>query len=160
MKISHKLHVRVDGTQFLLLWWFTAKNEGGNHKWAWVYYIQSFLLFSVGVQGKSFYKSPMVSYLFNAICNMHIWANTEFWFQNIESSCNKTIIFLPPIIKVRFMPFGILALIDIVVISKEALYQNSNLNWRLDTKQIKLKLYKRFINFKVPKPVKISYFIA
>ena len=34
MKISHKLHVRVDGTQFLLLWWFTAKNESGNHKWA------------------------------------------------------------------------------------------------------------------------------
>ena len=41
MKISHKLHVRVDGTQFLLLWWFTAKNKGGNHKWAWVYMICS-----------------------------------------------------------------------------------------------------------------------
>ena len=37
MKISHKLCVRMDGTQFLWLWWFTAKNEGGNHKWAWVY---------------------------------------------------------------------------------------------------------------------------
>ena len=40
MKISHKLCVRMDaleGTQFSLLWWFTAKNKGGNHKWAWVY---------------------------------------------------------------------------------------------------------------------------
>ena len=37
MKISHKLCVRMDGTQFLSLWWFTAKNEGGNHKRAWVY---------------------------------------------------------------------------------------------------------------------------
>ena len=37
MKISHKLCVRMDGTQFLLLWWFTAKNECGNHKRAWVY---------------------------------------------------------------------------------------------------------------------------
>ena len=37
MKISHKLCVRMDGTQFLLLWWFTAKNEGGNHIIAWVY---------------------------------------------------------------------------------------------------------------------------
>ena len=37
MKISHKLCVRIDGTQFLLLWWFTAENERGNHKWAWVY---------------------------------------------------------------------------------------------------------------------------
>ena len=37
MKISHKLCVRMDETQFLLLWWFTAKNERGNHKWAWVY---------------------------------------------------------------------------------------------------------------------------
>ena len=27
MKISHKLCVRMDGTQFLLLWWLTAKNE-------------------------------------------------------------------------------------------------------------------------------------
>ena len=27
MKISHKLCVRMDGTQFLLLWWYTAKNE-------------------------------------------------------------------------------------------------------------------------------------
>ena len=27
MKISHKLCVRIDGTQFLLSWWFTAKNE-------------------------------------------------------------------------------------------------------------------------------------
>ena len=39
MKISHKLCVRMDGTQFLLLWWFTAKNEGGNHIIAWVYLI-------------------------------------------------------------------------------------------------------------------------
>ena len=39
MKISHKLCVRMDGTQFLLLWWFTARNESGNHKWAWVYVI-------------------------------------------------------------------------------------------------------------------------
>ena len=37
MKISHKLCVRMDGTQFLLLWWLTAKNEGGNHIIAWVY---------------------------------------------------------------------------------------------------------------------------
>ena len=37
MKISHKLCVRIDGTQFLLLLWFTAKNEGGNDKIAWVY---------------------------------------------------------------------------------------------------------------------------
>ena len=36
MKISHKLCVRMDGTQFLILWWFTAKNEGGNDKIAWV----------------------------------------------------------------------------------------------------------------------------
>ena len=36
MKISHKLCVRMDGTQFSILWWFTAKNKGGNHKWAWV----------------------------------------------------------------------------------------------------------------------------
>ena len=27
MKISHKLCVRIDGTQFLRLWWFTAKNH-------------------------------------------------------------------------------------------------------------------------------------
>ena len=37
MKISHKLCVRMDGTEFLWLWWFTAKNKHGNHKWAWVY---------------------------------------------------------------------------------------------------------------------------
>ena len=37
MKIGHKLCVRMDGTQFLILWWFTAKNEGGNHKISWVY---------------------------------------------------------------------------------------------------------------------------
>ena len=36
MKISHKLCVRMDGTQFLIIWWFTAKKEGGNHKIAWV----------------------------------------------------------------------------------------------------------------------------
>ena len=42
MKISHKLCVRMDGTQFLILWWFTAKNERGNDKIAWVY-----VLFSV-----------------------------------------------------------------------------------------------------------------
>ena len=27
MKISHKLCVRMDGTQFLWLWWFTTKNH-------------------------------------------------------------------------------------------------------------------------------------
>ena len=27
MKISHKLCVRMDGSQFLWLWWFTAKNH-------------------------------------------------------------------------------------------------------------------------------------
>ena len=27
MKISHNLCVRMDGTQFLWLWWFTAKNH-------------------------------------------------------------------------------------------------------------------------------------
>ena len=27
MKISHKLFVRMDGTPFLWLWWFTAKNN-------------------------------------------------------------------------------------------------------------------------------------
>ena len=32
MNISHKLCVRMDGTQFLLSWWFTAKTDGGNHK--------------------------------------------------------------------------------------------------------------------------------
>ena len=32
MKISHKLCVRMDGTQFLLLLWFIAKNERGNDK--------------------------------------------------------------------------------------------------------------------------------
>ena len=32
MKISHKLCVRIDGTQFLLLWWFTARNE---HECIW-----------------------------------------------------------------------------------------------------------------------------
>ena len=37
MKISHKLCVRMVGTQFLSLWWFTAKTEGGNDKIAWVY---------------------------------------------------------------------------------------------------------------------------
>ena len=37
MKISHKLCVRMDGTQFLILWWFTAKNECGNDIIAWVY---------------------------------------------------------------------------------------------------------------------------
>ena len=37
MKISHKLYIRMDGTQFLILWWFTAKNESGNDKIAWVY---------------------------------------------------------------------------------------------------------------------------
>ena len=45
MKISHKLCVRMDGTQFLSLWWFTAKNEGGNHKRAWVYIESQYLLF-------------------------------------------------------------------------------------------------------------------
>ena len=34
--ILFKLCVRMDGTQVLLLWWFTAGNESGNHKWAWV----------------------------------------------------------------------------------------------------------------------------
>ena len=42
MKISPKLCVRMDGTQFLILWWFTAKNERGKDKIAWVY-----VLFSV-----------------------------------------------------------------------------------------------------------------
>ena len=37
MKISHKLCVRMVGTQFFLLWWFTAKNKCGNDKRAWVY---------------------------------------------------------------------------------------------------------------------------
>ena len=37
MKISHKLCVRMDGTQFLIFWWFTAKNEHGNDIIAWVY---------------------------------------------------------------------------------------------------------------------------
>ena len=27
MKISHKLCVRMDGTQFLWIWWFTVKND-------------------------------------------------------------------------------------------------------------------------------------
>ena len=27
MKISHKLYIRMDGTQILWLWWFTAKNH-------------------------------------------------------------------------------------------------------------------------------------
>ena len=36
MKINHKLCVRMDGTQFLILWWFTAKNERGNDIIAWV----------------------------------------------------------------------------------------------------------------------------
>ena len=38
MKISHKLCVKMDGTQFLILWWFTAKNERENDKIAWVYH--------------------------------------------------------------------------------------------------------------------------
>ena len=42
MKISPKLCVRMDWTQFLILWWFTAKNERGKDKIAWVY-----VLFSV-----------------------------------------------------------------------------------------------------------------
>ena len=37
MKISHKVFVRMDGTQFSLLWCFTAKNERGNDKIAWMY---------------------------------------------------------------------------------------------------------------------------
>jgi hypothetical protein len=37
MKISHKLCVRMDGSQFSLSWGFTVKIEHGNHKWAWVY---------------------------------------------------------------------------------------------------------------------------
>ena len=37
MKISHKLCVKMDRTQSLILWWFTAKNEGGNDIIAWVY---------------------------------------------------------------------------------------------------------------------------
>ena len=37
MKICHKLCVRMDGTQFLLSWWFTAKNEVENDTIAWVY---------------------------------------------------------------------------------------------------------------------------
>ena len=37
MKINQKLYARMDGTQFLLLRWFTAKNERGNDKIAWVY---------------------------------------------------------------------------------------------------------------------------
>ena len=32
MKISQKLCVRMDGTQFLSLKWFTAKNERWNDK--------------------------------------------------------------------------------------------------------------------------------
>ena len=32
VKISHKLCVRIDGTQLLLLLWFTAENERGSHK--------------------------------------------------------------------------------------------------------------------------------
>ena len=32
VKISHKLCVRMNGNQFLLLRWFTAKNERGNDK--------------------------------------------------------------------------------------------------------------------------------
>ena len=49
MKISHKSCVWMDGTQFLLLWWFTAKNERENHKWAWVYY-SKYLSFSSSSQ--------------------------------------------------------------------------------------------------------------
>ena len=37
MKKSQSLLVSKDGSKFWSLWWFTAKNEGGNHKWAWVY---------------------------------------------------------------------------------------------------------------------------
>ena len=40
MKISHKLCVRMDGTQNLLLWWFTTKNEHGNDKIAWAYILR------------------------------------------------------------------------------------------------------------------------
>ena len=37
MKISHKLCVSMDGTQLLISWWFTAKNEGENDIFAQVY---------------------------------------------------------------------------------------------------------------------------
>ena len=49
MKINHKLCVRMDGTQFLILWWFTAKNEGGNDIIAWVYNLLTIASFRIGV---------------------------------------------------------------------------------------------------------------
>ena len=53
MKISHKLCVRMDGTQFLILWCFTAKDKGGNHKIAWVY-IASFIWCGIFFQNGMF----------------------------------------------------------------------------------------------------------
>ena len=36
-----RLFVRIDGTQFLFLWWFIARNECGNHKWVYVLKVYS-----------------------------------------------------------------------------------------------------------------------
>ena len=41
MKISDKLYIRIDGTQFLWLWWFTAKNHSPQTFQPGVYIIQT-----------------------------------------------------------------------------------------------------------------------
>ena len=89
MKISHKLCVRIDGTQFLLLWWFTAQNEGGNHIIAWVYYPQEwkkgkFNLCAVGI----LYRNIILCFHFekfrltSALNFRYLAALHEQWFYN------------------------------------------------------------------------------
>ena len=53
MKISHKLCVRMDGTQFLIFWWFTAKNERGNDIIAWVYVVSNLFALTTHKKRKS-----------------------------------------------------------------------------------------------------------
>ena len=43
MKISDKLYIRMDGTQFLWLGWFTAKNHSPKTFQPGVYYFYIFL---------------------------------------------------------------------------------------------------------------------
>ena len=82
MKISHKLCVRMDGTQFLKLWWFTAENEGRNDKIAWVY----FVIKRIQIGEDSEEREPPVCFLI-WVSRMNFYRNSKIFF---ERSLNNT----------------------------------------------------------------------
>ena len=87
MKISHKLCVRMDGTQSLLLWWFTAKNERGNDKIAWVYLVESCCSNQIDTYYENALRS-LLDYLWDRkpfqspylLAHLFVWKATAFLF--------------------------------------------------------------------------------